>query len=58
MKNNLRAPPIFLVKRWGKNLSTEEVQTVNNRLKWRGQLGNITFCFKKKLFSSQNSLRT
>lgn len=54
VKNNLRAPPILLVKKWGKNLSAEEIQTVNDRIKWRGQLGKPpgiffgNFFFKKK----------
>lgn len=39
VKNNLRAPPLVLVKKWGKDLSAEEIQTVNDRIKWRGQLG-------------------
>lgn len=40
IKNNLRAPPLSLVQQWGKHLSAEQIQTVNDRIKLRGQLGN------------------
>jgi hypothetical protein len=41
IKNNLRAPSISLVKKWGKKLklSDEEIKEVNSKLLIRHQLG-------------------
>lgn len=39
----MRAPPIELVKKWGNKLSAEQIKTVNEGIKWRGQLGNLWF---------------
>jgi hypothetical protein len=41
IQNNLRAPPIALVKKWGKQLkfSAEEIQNVNENIQLRHQLG-------------------
>lgn len=43
IRNNLRAPSIPLVKKWGRKLglSVEEVASVNDRLLIRQQLGNL-----------------